>query len=301
LKVFRDLVVKKPKYSTQNLTDEDKEILYQVVFKYATLFYNLTQKYASPKEYAEKEILKIIQSDKDIATLYTLIYAKNYPHDYLYKPGEINQKLANDMRNSIQQDYRDMTTQTDADDEQHKRFLHPRDLREKVLKNLESYGIILHLEGKDKIRQHQREVRRPGKKSLSDDDRGGKPSAYIVTEKVEKLKKAMEKPQALDFLYDKVIKSGIAHQLAKFNFSAFLYAAKMDERVIYKLMGAEASLFQDTITDKDIGNFKVTLQQLQGVDDDQLEQLADHMAKSAIEDRKYYALLFLAGLLKLKL
>lgn len=295
-------MVKKPKYHEQNLTDEDKEILEQVVFKYAMLFYNLTQKYASPKEYAKKEILKIIQSDKDIATLYTLIYAKNFPPDYLYKPGEINQKLANDMRNAIQQDYRDMTTQTDEDDdEHHERFLHPRDLREKVLKNLESYGIILHLEGKDKIRHHQREVRRPGKKSLSDDDRGGKPSAYIVTEKVEKLKKAIEKPQALDFLYDKVIKSGIAHQLAKFGFSAFLYAAKMDERVIYKLMGAEASFFQDTITDRDIANFKVTLQQLQGVDDEKLEQLADHMAKSAIEDRKYYALLFLTGLLKLKL
>jgi hypothetical protein len=196
-KVFHDFVVEKPKYSAQNLTDEDREILYQVVFKYAMLFYNLTQKYASPKEYAKKEILKIIQSDKDIATLYTLIYAKNYPPDYLYKPGEINQKLANDMRNSIQQDYRDMTTQTDDDDEHHERFLHPRDLREKVLKNLESYGIILHLEGKDKIRHHQREVRRPGKKSLSDDDRGGKPSAYIVTEKVEKLKKAIEKPLCL--------------------------------------------------------------------------------------------------------
>jgi hypothetical protein len=107
-------VVKNAKYQAQNLTDEDKEILYQVVFKYAMLFYNLTQKYASPKEYAKKEILKIIQSDKDIATLYTLIYAKNYSPGYLFKPGEINQKLANDMRNSIQQDYRDMTTQTDC-------------------------------------------------------------------------------------------------------------------------------------------------------------------------------------------
>ena len=115
---------------------------------------------------------------------------------------------------------------------------------------------------------------------MSDDDRGGKPSAYIVTEEVEKLKKAIEKPQALDFLYDKVIKSGIAHQLmVKFGFSAFLYAREMDQRVIYKLMGAEESLFQDTITDKDIANFKVTLQQLQRVDDEKLEQLADHMAK----------------------
>lgn len=197
-------------------------------------------------------------------------------------------------------DYRDMTTQTYDDEQHHERFLHPRDLREKVLKNLKSYGIILHLQGKDKIRHHQRETRRPGKKPNEVlNDRGGNPFAYIMTEEVEKLKKAMEKPQALDFLYDKIIKSGIAHILAKFNFSAFLYAAKMDERVIYKLMGAEATFFQETTTDRDIANFKVSLQQLQGVDDEELEQLADHMAKSATEDRGYYALLFMAGLLKL--
>jgi hypothetical protein len=293
-------VVKKAKYPTQDLTDEDKQILERVVLKYAVKFYNLTQKYASPKEYVKKEILKRIQSDKDIAALYTLIYAKNYPPGYLFKPGEINQRLANDIRNSIQQDYGDMTTQTYDDKQHHERFLHPRDLREKVLKNLENYGIILHLEGKDKIRYRQREIRRPGKKSNEvQNDRGGKPSAYIITEEVEKLKKTIEKPQALDFLYDKIIKSGIAHKLAKFNFSAFLYAAKMDERVIYKLMEAEATFFQDTTTDSDIANFKVILQQLQRVDDDQLEQLADNMAKSAIEDRGYYALLFMAGLLKL--
>lgn len=69
-------MVKKPKYLAKNLTDEDKEILYQVVIKYAVKFYNLTQKYAGPKEYAKKEILKAIQSDKDIAALYTLIYAR---------------------------------------------------------------------------------------------------------------------------------------------------------------------------------------------------------------------------------
>jgi hypothetical protein len=52
-KLFRDFMVKKTKYPGQNLTDEDKEILEQVVLKYAVKFYNLTQEYHNPKKYAE--------------------------------------------------------------------------------------------------------------------------------------------------------------------------------------------------------------------------------------------------------
>jgi hypothetical protein len=226
---------------------------------------------------------------------------KNYPPDHLFKPGEINQRLANDIQKAIQQGYAD-TTAAELEDDAHypKRFLDPRDLREKVLKNLESNGIILNLQGKKKIKHHRHDIHRPGKKSLSNDnDRGGKPSAYIVTADVEKLKKAMKKPRALDFLYDKIIKSGLAHKLAKFSMLAFLYAAKMDERVIHMLMGFGASFFQDNVTEGDTANFNVIFQKLQMIDDNQLEQLADSIAKSAIEDRGYYALLFMAGLLKL--
>jgi len=66
---------------------------------------------------------------------------------------------------------------------------------------------------------------------------------------------------------------------------AFLYAAKMDERVIHRLMGVGASFFQDNITKIDTGNFKVIFQRLQMVDDNQLEQHADSIAKSAVENR----------------
>jgi hypothetical protein len=293
-------VVKKPKYPEQNLTDEDKEILEQVVLKYAVKFYTLIEEYRNPKRHIEK-ILKAVQSDKNIATLYTLTYLKNYPSDHLFKPGEINQRLANDIRKAIQQGYADTTAAELEDDSRYpKRFLDPRDLREKVLKNLESHGIILNLKGKQEIKHHLRDIYRPGKRSLSNDnDRGGKPSAYKVTQVVEKLKKAMEKPGAIDFLYDKIIKSGLAHKLAKFNILAFLYAAKMDEKVFHRLMGVGASFFQDNITEKDTTNFKVIFERLQMINDYQLEQLADSIAKSAVENRGYYALLFMTGLLKL--
>jgi hypothetical protein len=223
---------------------------------------------------------------------------KNYPPDHLFKPREINEKLANDIRIVTQQNYKEIVVE---EHEAEKGFLHPRDLREGVLEKLEKEGIFLHLEGKKEIRNQQYKTARLGRKSSSDkvhDDRGGKRSAYIITEEVMKLKKAMEKPGAIDFLHNKVIGSGLAHQLTKFQMLAFLNAAKMNEAAIHNMIGAGASFFQDKIGEDDYESSKIMHQNLQLCGDNQLDQYADNMTKSLIEDRGYYALLFIAGLLK---
>jgi len=302
LKLLPDLMAKNPKYPARKLTDEDKEILNQVVFKYAVELYALTEKYPDAKKYAEKVILKDMHSNTNIAAIYTIIYARNYPSDYIFRPGQINERLANDIRRTIPKDFMKFKSK---DDEGHfKRFLHPPDLRERVLKKLENMGIFIHLEGKEEIkRQEHRKTHRPGKKGSSHevrgDDHGGKQSAYKVTEEVKKLKKAMEKPGAIDFLYEKLIKTGLAHKLAKFKMSACLHAAKMDEKALHKMMGIEAFLMQDDIRQEDTANFKLLHQRFQLFDDNQIEQYADNIAKSSIEDRGYYALLSIAGFLKL--
>ena len=75
----------------------------------------------------------------------------------------------------------------------------------------------------------------------------------------------------------------------------------MDEQVTQKLMGIGASFFQSELTQNDLSKSSAIHQRLQTMDDDQLEQYAATIAKSIIEDREYYALLFLAGVLKLEL
>jgi hypothetical protein len=109
----------------------------------------------------------------------------------------------------------------------------------------------------------------------------------------------MNKSDALDFLHDKIIKSGLALKLAKYLLLAILYTAKMDEQVAQRLMGIGASFFQSKVTENDSSKSSAIHQKLQTIDDDQLEQYANNVAKSVIEIRKYYALLFVAGLLKL--
>lgn len=292
---------KSPKYPAQKLTDEDKDILDQVAMKYAVKFYALTQKYPNPKKYAEEVILKMMQSNQKIAAIYTIAYAKNYPSDHLFRPGQINKKLADDIRRTISKDY--MTYKWEDNEGRFKRFLHPRDLNETVLKKLENMSIFIHFEGKEEIKhQEHHKTRRPGKKGsldeVGDNDHGGKRSAYKVTEEVKKLKKAMEKPGAIDFIYEKLIKSGLAHKLAKFKMSACLHAAKIDETVLHKVMRIGALFMQDNLRGEDTSKFKLIHQALQLSDDNQIEQHADNIAKSLIEDRDYYALLSIAGFLK---
>jgi hypothetical protein len=147
---------KKTKYPAQKLTSTDKDVLDKVAFLYAAMFYSLKQQYPNPKEYVEKILLKAAQSDKKVAALYTIIFAKNNPSNYLFKPEEINRRLANDLVDIIRQNYNDTLLQDSGSNRDHIRFMHPRDLREKVLKVLEDHGILLHLNGKEEIKKYKR-------------------------------------------------------------------------------------------------------------------------------------------------
>jgi hypothetical protein len=145
-------------------------------------------------------------------------------------------------------------------------------------------------------------LNRPGKKSPvvnTENDRGGNPSLYIATEEFEKLEKAMNKSDCLDFLHDKIIKSGLALELAKYLFLLILHGMKADENVVEKRLGIGASFFQSKMTEKIVNDLGILHQKLRKVDDRQLEQIANDLAKSVVESRGYYTLLFLVGLLKL--
>jgi hypothetical protein len=61
-------------------------------------------------------------------------------------------------------------------------------------------------------------------------------------------------------------------------------------------IGAGASFFQESQGTVDTAK---AFQQLQQIDDNKLEQTIDSQIKSIVEDRGYYSMLSLAGLLKL--
>lgn len=290
-------MVEGPKYPAQRLTEEDKEILYKVAINYVITFYNLTQEHPNPKLIAKRIVSKVVQSDKYISTLHMLAYIKNSPTNQILEPGEINEKLANDIKNSIE---KDISAKLEDDKNNNKKFLHPSDLSD-VLKKLEEHDILLHLEGKKEIRDRLHKNHH-GKKSLSvlvRHSRGGKLSVYLVKEDVEKLKRAMEKPEAIEYLHTEVVRTGLAHKIMKYLILASLHCLKMNENVGRDLMEVGAAFFQEKMNEQENAKFKNTLQILQSIDDEQLGHDIDDLTKSLIHDRGYYILLFIIGLLKL--
>lgn len=106
----------------------------------------------------------------------------------------------------------------------------------------------------------------------------------------------MEKPGSIEYLYQRMIESGLAEKLFRFELLAFLYAAKMDKSVLEMTMGVGWAFFQESPNRIDTAK---SFQQLQQIDDNKLEKGIDNQIKSIIEDRGYYVMLFFAGLLKL--
>jgi hypothetical protein len=278
-------VAKKAKYPAQKLTEEDKELIGQISLKYALKFYSLKEKYQNPKAFA-KVILKEASSRKNIAGIYTLAIDRNATSNHLFRPNEINQDLANIIQKNIQQDLRDMTLVKEFSN----LYIHPSDLRE-VLKKLEKIGVFFHMTTKDEIKDLERGKRHAGKKPSSYEgnrDRGGKPSAYRLTEDFKKLKNVIEKPGAVELLFEEIAKSRLAYKLIKFLLLAFWYAAKMDETISHKLVGFGAAFFQDALQDEDTANFEAIHKRLQVLDDNHLEQLTDEYVEFFIHNPSYY-------------
>lgn len=173
-----------------------------------------------------------------------------------------------------------------------------------VLKRLENEGIFLNITGKKEIRDAQHGRHHPGKKTSSDEDhndRGGKPSAYKVTDEFVKLKKTMEKPEAIDLVRKKLIQSRLAYRLHEFGTLAFLHAAKIDQTVLPKIIKWGNAFTQDDLTEaeNEPSNFIAFFEKLQLFDDNQLKQFAAKCAEFLIEDRDYYKFFSMSGLFKL--
>ncbi len=291
-------MIKKTKYPNGEISDEDERIIDELAFQYVVAYSALIQKYRTPKRFAEKVILKKMTLDTNIAKFYTLTSAINSSVNKVLKPSEINDRLATVIQNTIDKTYGDIYID---DNENHpKRFLNPVDLRERVLSPFEKEGIFLHFEGKEeiKLQRGQTEQHRPGRKKSSrhnetNNDHGGKPSGYMATEKLEKVKQLLQKPSAIDLFYKRLLGSDLACGFFRFTLLAFLYASKIDKRVIHRIAGVGASLSQNGIS---IDDLEATFEILQTFDDIQMEQYADSMVEHAINEG-HYATWFALGVL----
>ena len=290
-------MAKNPKYPESKLTDEDKKILDGAIVKYAVKFQAMKQKYPDPSEYAKNEIIKYLHSDAVFGTLLTAAYAKNDPHNTIFEPGQVNQRLANDTRHAIEHDRWSSMGCEETNPTHTHNFLKPRDLREGVLKKVEDLNIFRHLDGKKEIVEQRRKMKDSVRKI---GDRGGNPSAYVITDDVVKIKKIIEKPAAAGYFLEKMNGYGLGFALTKYLMQAFFYGAKMDKRMLTITTVTGAKFMNDNITEGDTGNFEAVFQGLQSTTDKDLERYAENAALFLTDNRDFQAVMvFFSMMIKL--
>ena len=179
----------------------------------------MTVKYPDPQQYAIKEASKIIKSDREILKIVSLLSIQNNPTNNPIKPEDLKKTISDKLTNPLNTISDEITNQMNNIS----KSLTSTALREKVLEKLEEADILSNYQGKEHYKKSF--PIHPGRKSLNEmyEDRGGKRSIYFVNEEIQQLKEILKKPKSVEYLHDKLLKSGYLPKIVKFIMKAFLY------------------------------------------------------------------------------
>jgi hypothetical protein len=294
-------MVENPKYPESQLTDEDKKQLDEVIVKIAGSYCSLRTKYPNSKTYAENVILKWLDSKADVGILHTMAYARIDPSGTLVEPGQLNRRLANDTRYTLCNN--DVLTRNEDSPAPTGNFLHPRDLRERVLTKDVDLNMLVHVEGKKSISAYESKIKKQRTKAPTNEnikDRGGYPSAYVISDEVMRIRSISEKTGAANYIRERMNGYGLGYDLTKYLMEALFHAAKMDKRMLPLIIGTGARFMNDNLTESEIHNMEPISQRFQSISDSDLQTFADKTARFLIEHQGYHELLiYLSSLIKL--
>jgi hypothetical protein len=227
--VFPYLMIGKRKNPSQ-LTDEDREIINQVVVICVAMMFIATTKYTA-KQFAKKFFLS--SSKEKNSLLYLLLNTTNKTTDRLYRSEELRKEISRAMLDGKQQGSSDVTTLVNDRLNHYIRSSHMTE----SLKILEALGAYQNIIDKKEIR-HQEKRHRPGKRKASDkpyNDRGGRPSRYKITANVERIKNAMAMPDAVNLLRNRLLLLRIFYEYQKFMIFVLFYALRKNKKAVIDL------------------------------------------------------------------
>jgi hypothetical protein len=272
------------------------------IIKIAVNYNSLRTKYPNAKAYAENVILKWLDSKADVGILHTMAYARIDPPGTLVEPGQLNRRLANDTRYTLQCN-NDVLTRNEDSPSSTGNFLHPRDLRERVLTKDVDLNMLIHVEGKKSISAYESKIEKQRTKAPTNEDikdRGGYPSAYVISDEVMRIRSISEKMGAANYIRERMNEYGIGYDLSKYLMEALFHAAKMDKRMLPFIIGTGARFMNDNLTESGIHNMEPISQRLQLISDSDLQTFAENVAKFLTENQGYHELLiFLSTFIKL--
>ncbi len=274
----------KSKYPYKNLTDRDKEVLDKAVLNYLLEYYSLMTKYPHPKKFVIKEGSKLFSSGKVTLTLFSIISIKENPENKPIRPEDLKKSLTDKLSNPL-------TTFSDEIANQIKNIsngLNSRALNEKVLKDLE--GILHNIQGEENYKKYFSNA--PGRKPQNGtEDRGGKRSIYIVDEEIEQLKETLKNPKSIEYLHNKLLKSGFLYKIMKFCFMTMSYLIKSNESNLFQFLIQGEEALKIKLPQKVIEGISSLADHVKNMSDKQIEIESDNAAKSFVNEKEFFYLI----------
>jgi hypothetical protein len=254
------------------LTVEDKETINQILIICGAQLSKLIDSHPDPKRYSKK-VLKYIQSKKNIAFVLLFLNLKNMEFSRPYTSNELNKKLAKDIGYNTEQQTIIADFKNELDN--NKRYLKPSTMS-KALKTLQQEGLLLNIRGKREAK-HIRSLRGKRKsKEYSTFARGGYISYHELSLDVDRLKKVMSKPKAVEVIHNSLKKSGWLHKYLKLLIKDSFYIvrnSKEQDNSMYELVKGANPYIQSGRS-----SWKSFRKYLLSLDDQQLEQAAEKLA-----------------------
>jgi hypothetical protein len=241
-------------------------------------------------------MISFTKSKKKIASSYLFsINSRKMEFGQIISPAALNREMAKTMLDDANaQDPTDITThkvgasKIDA-------YINSTDMTE-LLHLLTLGDIYQNARGKKEVALRIRRGRKgkPEKSDMTYTRPSGRPSVYGITQKIEKLKALVSKPEACDRIRKALVDSGLVCKYEKFMIQALYYALRKDKSVADKLF----RLFVSPVFVKN-PQFKTFQEKLLSLDEKELDQVSNETARISIENHGYDGFLFSGGLLHL--
>jgi hypothetical protein len=278
-------MAKRAKNSAQ-LTEEEKHMIDQIIVITGAVFASIITK--SPKDFAEN-LISSTKSKKRIAASYLVLNSRNIEVSEVVTPTTLNRELAKTMLDDASiKDPTDITTDW-VGITQNYDYINATDMTE-ILHCLVAGNIYQNIIGKNEVRRLSRKGQRGRpKESETNTKPSGRPSVYKITQKVEKLKALMSKPEACDRIRKALVETRLVYKYLKLLLQALYYAAKQDRSVADKLFRAFFPMARNP-------EIKESFEKFLALDEGKLDEVADEVARiSADKYLRYDGFLFVSG------
>lgn len=246
------------------------------IMNWSLIAYILRARYASPKDLAEKVLIKTTRSKVKTAENFLLIRGYREPTG-IYTPSKLNEILKRELE----------IFHNDSSDTQP--YLRPSIITQ-VLRKLERNEVYYNVRGKKELKS---KGMRSEKSSLDFKRLGGRPTAYMISDIYSKSNEFLSNPGVRNLIHKKLIDHKIGLYVWKNIMMAVFYSFKIDKKaasIIPLMVGPPPASV-------DLSTLQSKFDETAALDESKFEALAEQTAKFILDSRIYLSATGLFGLI----